>query len=202
MVSYTTIGIATPRLEGEEKVTGAIQYTADVSLPGTLWGRCLRSPWPHARIIHIDASRAMQVPGVHGVLTGADVRGIRYGRRLHDVPVLAEDKVRFVGERVAAVAAVDRDAAEEALLLIDVEYEELSAVFEPQDALKQDAPILHPEVNSYFGLPQPLEAPSNAFIRDVWGKGNVDQGFAQADLIVENTFSVPRQHQAYLEAHS
>ena len=103
---------------------------------------------------------------------------------------------------MAAVAAVDRDAAEEALLLIDVEYEELSAVFEPQDALKQDAPILHPEVNSYFGLPQPLEAPSNAFIRDVWGKGNVDQGFAQADLIVENTFSVPRQHQAYLEAHS
>ena len=202
MPAYTTIGKSTPRLEGEEKVTGGTQYTADLALPGTLWGRCLRSPLPHARIVSIDASPALQVPGVHAVLTGADVRGIRYGRRLHDVPVLAEDRVRFVGERVAAVAAEDRDAAEEALLLIDVEYEELPAVFEPQDALNADAPILHPDVNSYLGLPTPLESPSNAFVRDLWGKGNVDEGFAQADLIVENTFAVPRQHQAYLESHS
>ena len=97
MASFTNIGQSTPRLEGTEKVTGSTQYTADLTLPGTLWGRCLRSPWPHARIIHIDASRAKQVPGVHTVLTGGDVRGIRYGRRLHDVPVLAEDRARIVG---------------------------------------------------------------------------------------------------------
>src|SRR5262245_33854528 len=199
---YTTIGQPTPRVEGQDKVTGAAQYTADVTLPGTLWGRALRSPLPHARIVHIDTSRAHQVPGVHVVLTGADVRGIRYGRRLFDVPVLAEDRVRFAGERVAAVAAEDRDAAEEALQLIEVEYEELPAVFDPLEALGQDAPILHPEVNSYIGLPKPLEKPSNAFARDTWSKGNIDQGFAQADLIVENTFTVPRQHQAYLEPHS
>src|SRR6266511_3901351 len=108
---YTTIGQPTTRVEGQDKVTGTTQYTADVALPGTLWGRALRSPLPHARIIRIDTSRAQQVPGVHAVLTGADVRGIRYGRRLFDVPVLAEDQVRFVGERVAAVAAEDRDAA-------------------------------------------------------------------------------------------
>src|SRR6266705_3062822 len=185
---YTTIGQPTPRVEGQEKVTGAMQYTADVALPGTLWGRALRSPLPHARIVRIDTARAHQVPGIHAVLTGADVRRIRYGRRLFDVPVLAEDRVRFAGERVAAVAAQDRDAAEEALALIDVEYEELPTVFDPLAALEEDAPILHPEVNSYLGLPKPLDKPS--------------EGFAQADLIIENTFTVPRQHQAYLEPHS
>ena len=201
-MSYTTIGQPAPRIEGPAKVTGATQYTADVALPGTLWGRALRSPLPHARIVRIETSRAQQVPGVHVVLTGADVRGIRYGRRLFDVPVLAEDRVRFAGERVAAVAAQDRDAAEEALALIDVEYEELPTVFDPLAALAEDAPILHPEVNNYIGLPKPLDKPSNAFVRDTWSKGNIGESFAQADLIIENTFTVPRQHQAYLEPHS
>jgi len=177
---YTTIGQPTTRIEGHEKVTGAIPYTADVALPGTLWGRALRSPLPHARILRLDASRAHRVPGVHVVLTGADVRGIRYGRRLFDVPVLAEDRVRFIGERIAAVAAEDRDAAEEALVLIEVEYEELPAVFDPVEALGEGAPILHPEVNSYIGLPRPLEHASNAFVRDTWSKGDIEAGFAQA----------------------
>jgi CO/xanthine dehydrogenase Mo-binding subunit len=199
---YTTIGQPTTRIEGQEKVTGATRYTADVALPGALWGRALRSPLPHARIVRLDTSRAQQMPGVHAVLTGADVRGVRYGRRLFDVPVLAEDRVRFVGERVAAVAAEDRDIAEEALALIDVDYEELPAVFDPLEALGEDVPILHPEVNSYIGLPRPLENASNAFVRDTWSKGNIDVGFAQADLVIENTFTVPRQHQAYLETHS
>src|SRR5256885_11369183 len=139
---YTTIGKPNARVEGPDKVTGITQYTADVALPGTLWGRALRSPLPHARILRIDTSRAQQVPGIHAVLTGADVRGIRYGRRLFDVPVLAEDRVRFVGERVAAVAAEDRDTADEALALIDVEYEELPAVFDPLEALGEEAAIL------------------------------------------------------------
>src|SRR5438128_5827598 len=118
---YTTIGRPTPRVEGQEKVTGATQYTADVALPGTLWGRALRSPLPHAHILRIDTTRAQQVPGIHAGLTGSDVHGIRYVRRLFDVPVLAEDRVRFAGERVAAVAAADRDAAEAALAVSDVE---------------------------------------------------------------------------------
>ena len=202
MTSYTTIGQASPRLDGREKVTGEALYTADVSLPGTLWGVALRSPYPHARILSVDISKALQVPGVHAVLTGRDVRGIRYGRRLYDVPILAEDSVRFIGERVAAVAAVDRDAAAEALLLIDVEYQELPGVFDPAEALEEGAPILHPEVNSYAGLPRQLAQPTNCFAQDAWSKGDVDQGFAESDIVVENTFSVPRQHQAYLETHS
>jgi len=202
MTTYTNIGRSVPRLDAQEKVTGAAIYTADIDLPETLWGAALRSPLPHARIVNIDVSKALAVPGVHAVLTGEDVRGIRYGRRLYDVPILAEDKVRFIGERVAAVAAVDRDAAEEALLLIDVEYEELPAVFEPLEALDPSAPILHPDVNSYVGLPAPLDSPSNAFVSDTWGRGDIELGFSQADLIVENTFTVPRQHQAYLETHT
>src|SRR5262245_40657555 len=118
---YAILGQHTIRVEGQDKVPGTIRYAADVALPGTLWGRALRSPLPHARIVRIDTARAQQVTGVHVVLTGADVRGIRYGRRLFDVPVLAEDRVRFAGERVAAVAAEDRDAAEEAIQLIEVE---------------------------------------------------------------------------------
>ena len=202
MTAYTNIGRSVPRLDAEEKVTGAARYTADIDLPQTLWGAALRSPLPHARIVNIDVSRALAAPGVHAVLTGDDVRGIRYGRRLYDVPILAEDKVRFIGERVAAVAAVDRDAAEEALLLIDVEYEELPAVFEPLEALAPDAPILHPDVNSYVGLPAQLESPTNAFVSETWGRGDIEFGFKQADLIVENTFTVSRQHQAYLETHT
>ena len=202
MVSTKNIGLATPRQDGEAKVTGATRYTQDLSLPGTLWGRCLRSPWPHARITSIDTSAAERLPGVHAVITGADVRGLRYGRRLHDVPVLADDRVRFVGERVAAVAAEDRETAEAALLLINVTYEGLPAVFDPEEALAGGAPVLHPDYNSYAGIPRPLEAPSNAFVTDTWGKGNVEVGFREADLIVEGTYSVPRQHQAYLEGHS
>jgi carbon-monoxide dehydrogenase large subunit len=161
----------------------------------------LRSPHPHARIVHIDPSRAERAPGVRAVLTGKDVAGILYGRRYCDLPVLAEERVRFVGDRVAAVAADDRDAAEEALALIRVEYEELPAVFDPLEAMREGAPILHPDVNRYAGLPKPLPAPSNVFVKDVWERGDLAAGFARSDLVVENTFSVPRVHQAFLEPH-
>ena len=164
MVNYQSVGKPTPRADGPEKVTGKARFTADVALPGTLWGKALRCPYPHARIVNVDTRRARAVPGVHAVLTGADVRGIRYGRRLYDVPVLAEERALFAGERVAAVAAVDLDAADEALSLIEVEYEELPAVFDALEAMSADAPVLHPEVNSYIGLPKPLEKPSNIII--------------------------------------
>jgi carbon-monoxide dehydrogenase large subunit len=202
MSLYQVIGQPAPRADAREKVTGAARYTADTGLPGTLWARALRSPLPHARILRIDTARAEALPGVRAVLTGADVQGVLYGRRLRDIPVLAHDRVRFVGERVAAVAATDPDIAQAAVELIEVEYEELPAVFDPLEALRDHAPLLHPNVNSYAGLPRPLEKPSNAFVRDTWGKGDPAQGFAQADLIVENTFTTPRVHQAYLEPHA
>ncbi|HWP57721.1 MAG TPA: xanthine dehydrogenase family protein molybdopterin-binding subunit [Candidatus Acidoferrales bacterium] len=200
-MAYRVIGQPVPRVEVAGKVTGEARYTADVCLPGTLWAKVLRSPYPHARIVRIDTARAARAPGVRAVLTGADVRGILIGRRYRDVPVLAQERVRFVGERVAAVAAEDAEAAQEALALIDVAYEELPAVFDPEEALQEGAPILHPDVNSYPGLPKPLAAPSNLFSHDVWERGDLREGFSQADLVVENTFTVSRQHQAFLEPH-
>jgi Aerobic-type carbon monoxide dehydrogenase, large subunit CoxL/CutL homologs len=106
-----------------------------------------------------------------------------------------------MGERVAAVAAETLEQAEDALDLIQVDYEELPAVFDPEAALQEGAPIIHPDVASYKGLPKPLEQPTNRFVHDVFTRGDVEAGFAQADVIVENTFTVPRVHQSFLEPH-
>jgi len=200
-VSYQIIGQSIPRVDNTGKVTGDARYTADVLLPGTLWAKTLRSPYPHARIARVDTSRAEKAPGVRAILTGADVRGILYGRRYRDISVLAQDRVRFIGERVAAVAADTLEQAEEALEFLEVDYEELPAVFDPVAALQEGAPIIHPDVNSYPGLPKPLARPSNAFVNDIFTRGNIAEGFAQSDVVVENTFTVSRVHQAFLEPH-
>lgn len=200
-MSYHYVGQSIPRVDNTGKVTGEARYTSDVLLPGTLWAKTLRSPFSHARILRVDASRAEKAPGVRAVLTGEDARGILYGRRYRDISVLAQDRVRFLGERVAAVAADTLEQAENALDLIQVEYEELPAVFDPIAALQEGAPIVHPDVASYKGLPKPLEHPTNRFVHDVFTRGDVSVGFAQSDLVVENTFTVPRVHQAFLEPH-
>jgi len=200
-VSYQIIGQSIPRVDNTGKVTGDARYTSDVLLSGTLWAKTLRSPYPHARIVRVDTSRAEKAPGVRAILTGADVRGILYGRRYRDISVLAQDRVRFIGERVAAVAADTLEQAEEALELLEVDYEEFPAVFDPVTALQEGAPIIHPDVNSYPGLPKPLARPSNAFVNDIFTRGNIAEGFAQSDVVVENTFTVSRVHQAFLEPH-
>src|SRR5262245_36171889 len=196
------VGKPTPRVEGELKVTGKAQYSADFNLPDTLWGRCLRSPIAHGRIKKIDTSKAWQVPGVKAVITGQDVSGLRIGRCIYDTPVLADGVVRFIGEKVAAVAAESKLAAEQALELIEVEYEELQPLLDPVQAAKPDAPVLHPDLLSYKGLPVPVEKPGNVFAYLKWGKGNVEEGFKQADLIVENTFTTQVTHQSYIEPHA
>ena len=200
-MSYQIIGQPVPRIDNTGKVTGESRYTADILLPGTLWAKTLRSPYSHARIVRLDTSSAEKAPGVRAVLTGNDVRGILYGRRYRDISVLAQERVRFVGERVAAVAADTLEQAEQALDLIQVEYEELPAVLDPVAALESGAPIIHPDVNSYKGLPKPLDKPSNAFVHDVSTRGDIAEGFAQSDFIVENIYTVPRVHQAFLEPH-
>jgi CO/xanthine dehydrogenase Mo-binding subunit len=200
-VSYQVVGQSIPRVDNTAKVTGDAHYTSDVLLPGTLWAKSLRSPHPHARIVRLDTSRAEKFPGVRAVLTGNDVRGILYGRRYRDISVLAQDSVRFMGERVAAVAADTLEQAELALDSIDVQYQELPAVFDPVAAAKDGAPIIHPNVNSYKGLPKQFDKPTNAFVQDVFTRGDITEGFAQADVIVENTYTVARVHQAFLEPH-
>ena len=196
------IGKATPRVEGIEKVTGAAKYTSDVTLPGMLWGKVVRSSIAYGRIKKIDISGALEVPGVKAVITGKDVAGLRIGRRIYDMPILADDVVRYVGEKVAAVAAESEDAAEQAMNLIEIEYEEMEPLFDPSKAIQPTAPLLHPAVLSYRGLPGKLEAPSNLFIHMSWGKGDIQAGFRQSDMIIENRFKTQVVHQAYLEPHS
>ena len=200
--STRTIGQSVVRGEGPDKVTGRSIYAADVSLPGMLWGKVLRSPFPHARIVSIDTSAARAVPGVRAVITGDDLPDSLVGRRLRDMPVLARDVVRFVGEKVVAVAAETEAAAEEGLLLVDVEYEELEAVFDAHTAMGADAPTLHPRMRGYEGLPQPESDINNVFAHITWGQGDVDQGFAEADLVFEHTFNAQLMHQAYIEPHA
>ncbi|HWP60417.1 MAG TPA: xanthine dehydrogenase family protein molybdopterin-binding subunit [Candidatus Acidoferrales bacterium] len=196
------VGKPTPRIEGEEKVTGRAVYTVDVSLPGMLWGKVLRSPIPYGRIKRIDVSKALQVPGVKAVITGKDVAGLRIGRRIYDLPILADGVVRFIGERVAAVAAETEEAAERACDLIEVEYEEMEPLLDPIEAMKPGAPLLHPDLLSYRGLPTELKEASNVFAYLKWGKGDVEAGFREAELVVENTFTTQVVHQSYLEPHS
>jgi CO/xanthine dehydrogenase Mo-binding subunit len=199
MNTYQVIGTPTRRVDGDDKATGRARYAADMLLPGTLWGKSLHSPYAHARIVRIDTTAARQVPGVHAVITGAEVRAGLWGRMVKDVPVLAYERVRFFGERVAAVAADDEDIAQQALDLIEVEYDELPAVFEPLEALQDEAPILHPAFNTYIGFAQKMEKPSNAYHRTVFEKGDLARGFAEADHIVEHTYVTPRVHQGYIE---
>ncbi|HEX2932715.1 MAG TPA: xanthine dehydrogenase family protein molybdopterin-binding subunit [Candidatus Binatia bacterium] len=196
------VGKSTPRVEAESKVTGKAQYSADLKLPDTLWGRCLRSPIAYGRIKKIDTSKVWQVPGVKAVITGYDVPGLRIGRCIYDTPVMADGVVRFIGEKVAAVAAETKLAAEQALELIDVEYEELEPVLDPLEAGKPEAPVLHPDLLSYKGLPVPVEKASNIFAYLKWGKGDLEEGFKQADLIVENSFTTQVTHQSYIEPHA
>ena len=196
------IGQAIGRLEGPEKVTGMAKYVRDMQPEGVLIGKCLRSPFPHARIRSIDASAARALPGVHAVITGMDISEALVGRSIRDIPVLARDVVRFVGEKVAAVAAESEEIAEEAMLLIDVDYEELQVVDDMMKALEPDAPLLHPNYNNYVARPAPQEKPSNLVAHQHYELGDVDAGFAEADRIFEHTFSTPHQHQAYLESHA
>jgi CO/xanthine dehydrogenase Mo-binding subunit len=200
--SKQVVGNPTPRVEGELKVSGHAKYAVDITLPGMLWGKLLRSPIASAKIKRIDISKAAALPGVHGVVTGQDCTGLKIGRRLYDMPILADGEVRFVGEKVAAVAADNEIIAEEAVNLIEVEYEETEPLLDPLEALKPGAKVIHPDVVNYKGLPNPLKEPSNDFIYITWGRGDLETGFRQADVVVENTFTTPVVHHSYIEPHS
>jgi len=201
MMAHRIVGQPIGKLEGIGKVSGQARYSGDVTLPGLVWGKALRSPLPHARIVRIDTSRARALPGVLAVLTAQDLPDILVGRRMFDMPMLARDRVRFVGEKVAVVAAADPDIAEEALALIDVEYEDLPAVFDPVDAIKAGAPVLHENPAAYEGAPAERPHPNvQSVLR--FKLGDVEAGFGQADRIFEHTFRTQLDHQGYLEPHA
>src|SRR5439155_6535806 len=145
--------------------------------PDTLWAKNVRSPHPHALIRSINTARALAVPGVRAILTARDIPAQRVGKPLQDLPILCADRVRFVGDKVAVIAAEDADAAEEAAYLLDVEYEELPAVFDPLAALEAGAPVIHPGARAYVGFPKdvPADVP-NACSYQVFDRGDVAQG--------------------------
>jgi len=181
-------------MDAPAKVTGRARYTGDMKLPGMLHGKLLRSPVPHARIADIDVSKALALPGVKAVITGKDTPGIKYGNwRLippsQDELPLAIDKVRFIGDEVAAVAAVDTDTAEEALHLIKVEYEELPAVFSVDSSLAEGAPLIHDEADltSNISLDRKIDV------------GDIDAAFAEADYQREDYFVTQAVSHGYME---
>jgi CO/xanthine dehydrogenase Mo-binding subunit len=190
------------RIDGDEKVRGQAQYTADFARPGMLWAAFVPGTLPHARIVSIDTSAARAMRGVHAVLTGADIGEKYFGRRLFDWPVLAYERVRFVGEYVAAVAAETPEIAQAAAAAIDVEYEELPALFDPRASIADGAMILHPEPQKFPFLPPPKRPPVphlNMQGYDETRKGDVVAGFGAADRMYTRDFTTPRYHAGYIE---
>jgi CO/xanthine dehydrogenase Mo-binding subunit/aerobic-type carbon monoxide dehydrogenase small subunit (CoxS/CutS family) len=182
------IGKAVRRIDAPSKVSGRLRYAGDMTMPGMLHVHVLRSPHAHARIVSIDTSAAETMPGVEGVITAADVPGEDgFGVFVNDQPVMAREKVRYVGEAVAAVAAEDLLTAKRAAAAIKVVYEPLPEVFDPEEAMRADAPVLH----DY--------APDNVTKHIPIRVGDVEKGFAESDLVVEETYSTQPIEHAYLE---
>lgn len=186
---YMVIGRSFPQLDSVAKVRGEARYVDDIVLPNMLYAKVLRSSFPHARILNIDAIRAAKLPGVKGVITGKDTLGIKYAplRGSRDRYLLAIDRVLFIGDAVASVAAVDEDTAEEALSLIKVDYEPLPAVFDAEEAMKDGAPKLHEH------------AKNNISLERHWDLGDVEKGFAESDYIREDVFFYPANMHGFTE---
>lgn len=199
MVIARYVGRPIGHVEGPDKVSGHARYAGDIALPGMLWGKCLRSPLSSARIISIDTSRAAALPGVHAVVTGADSPDCLIGRGIRDMHPLATERVRFIGEKIAAVAADSPEIAEEAVLLIDVEYEELPAVLDPFAAMEDGAPHVHDDLRSYPGASAAIPSIPNVVSQVFFRQGDVEAGFAEADRIFEHTFQTASVHQGYIE---
>jgi CO/xanthine dehydrogenase Mo-binding subunit len=206
------IGKSVRRLDYETKVTGKALYLADMNIPGMCHGKILRSPYPHARIKRIDTSKALRVAGVVAIITRDDIvhdEGIDpyYGPVFADQTIVAIDKVRHVGDPVAAIAARDADAAEEALRLIDVEYEELPAVLDVHEALKPGAPLVHDSVripeSGFADLVEikPVEG-TNICTHFKLNRGDIEKGFAESDHVFEDTFTLPATQHCFLETHA
>ncbi len=189
---FSSVGVSIPRVDAVDKVTGRATYTADISLPNMIHGRILGSPIAHGRIKRIDVSKAKALEGVLAVLTGADVTDTMYGvsPARYDEYILAKDKVRHVGDEVAAVVAVDEKTADKALALIEVEYEELPPVLDPIEGMKDGAPQLHERYKNNV----------NTHVDHSFG--DVDKGFAESHHVREETFTGNHIYQCPLEPHA
>jgi CO/xanthine dehydrogenase Mo-binding subunit len=192
------VGKSLPRFDAPGKVSGTAVYGADFALPGLLHGKIFRSAVPHARIARLDVARARALPGVRAVIAAGDVPDVRYGGALKDETVFARDKVRYIGQPVAAVAATTPAAAEAALAAIDVVYEPLPAVLDLDAALRPGAPLIHEAWESYAGIPI-LQREGNVCHRARIIVGDVERGFEEADRVFEHRFRTAMVHQGYTE---
>ena len=184
------IGESVPMLDSFARVTGAVDYMVNLRLPDMLFGKIVRSQSPHAELLKVDPTNTLQVPGVAAILTRKDLgENAFYGAAIRDQGVLAVDRVRYVGEPIAAIAAESVEVAEEAALLIDIEYEELPAVFDAQEAIRPGAPALHEKLSN------------NIFKHAKLRHGDLEAAFAEADEIFEDTFTSPVAQQTSLEPH-
>jgi carbon-monoxide dehydrogenase large subunit len=196
------VGKSVPRVDAFDKVTGAALFTDDLQFgAGLLYGRVVRSPYPHALIKKVDVGKALEMAGVKAVVTGEDTPGF-IGLYLKDRHIFCTDRVRYVGDPVAGVIAVSEEVAEKAARLVQVEYEELPGVFDPLEAIQPDAPLLHPDLGSYdvvpFILPKPGTNISNHFkLR----KGDVEAAWARCDAIVEGIYRTPHIQHVPIEPH-
>ncbi len=201
MKNFKSIGKPSPREDAYDKATGNAKYIADIDFPGMLYGKVLRSPHPHAVIKKIDTSKAEKLNGVVAV-THAAKCPYKMGLYLVDRPVFATGKVRYMGEPVAAVAAVSEEIAEEALKLVRVEYEELPVVDNIEDALRKKAPLVHPDLMNYEYLPIYYpKKDTNIFNHFKLRKGNINKGFQKAYRVFENEFYLPQIHHVPMEPH-
>jgi CO/xanthine dehydrogenase Mo-binding subunit len=206
MANYRVIGKPVERVDGPEMLSGQALYGPDMKLPGMLWGKILRSPIPHGRILRMDVEKAKKHPGVKAVIWAQDVPARRYGYAIEDEYIFAIDKVVYVGQPVAAVAAVDEETAEEALSLIDVDYEELPAVFEAEEALRDEAP-LDEELDTYNARSvylaswHPVKG-TNIIHQASNQRGNVEAALQKADYVFEDTFRASQIHHSYMEPHA
>ena len=196
------------RVDGHRKVSGREQYTADIHRPNMLHAAFVASPFAYARIKRIDVEAAKAYPGVRAVLTAEDIGHRRFGRNLYDWPVLAWDTVSYIGDRVVAIAADTRNAAEQAAKLVEVEYDELEPMLTAAAAIAPTAPAIHPEWQQYRFLeyadkPRPqYDHPNIHGETSVSRGGDVEQALAKAHRVFEHRFSTPRQHCGYIEPHA
>ena len=202
------VGTNVTMVGGLAKVTGAVHYAPDLVLPRMLYAKALRSPYAHANLLRVDASKAEKLPGVVAVITRDDLTGLSpyFGPVVDDQPVVATDRVRHVGEVVALVAAESRDIAEESLDLIEVEYQELPAVFDLLEAVKPGAPVLHAQRNETsagvhreeFNFAVGGNICSVYHVED----GDIRKGFEEAEDIFENVYSLPPVQHGHIEPHA
>ncbi|GAG70178.1 unnamed protein product, partial [marine sediment metagenome] len=189
-MDYDKVNKPIKRVDAYEKVTGKAKFGADLSFPNMLYGKVLRSKYPHARIVKIHIEKALAYPGVEAIIRAEDIPNNEFGVIVQNQQVLARQQVFYIGDGIAVVAAETKETAAKALELIEVEYEELPGIFDPEEAEKKDAPLIHSELEN------------NQVVHHRLRKGDTEKGFTQAEVILEREYTTQFVEHGYIEPES